>query len=264
MAFETCGRVRVGVTVGKSVVMVKFNRSVVTLSLAVVALAAMAAAPAVFLYDLGEIDTASVVLIAGMIIGFSALALVIVVIRIQHKSHRAELASQNQRLQDAFENLGQGLTMYDHHNKLVICNRQYHEIYGLDPEVVKPGIDLRAIAALLSADKLQDVDFGARTARFYAPISERKNFSQVRSMPDGRRLQVTSYLRPEGGWVVIHDDVTEREMARRSLELSESAQRQQNGQLQDALENLGQGLTMYDQDNKLVICNRRYHEIYGL
>jgi len=154
--------------------------------------------------------------------------------------------------------------MYDHDNKLVICNRQYHEIYGLDPEVVRPGIDLRAIAALLSADKLQDVDFGARTARFYAPISERKNFSQVRSMPDGRRLQVTSYLRPEGGWVVIHDDVTEREMARRSLELSESAQRQQNGQLQDALENLGQGLTMYDQDNKLVICNRRYQEIYGL
>jgi len=66
------------------------------------ALAAMVAAPAVFLYEVGEIDTASLVLIAGMIIGFSALALVIVVIRIQHKSHRAELASQNQRLQDAF------------------------------------------------------------------------------------------------------------------------------------------------------------------
>src|SRR4051812_32236300 len=231
--------------------MMRFNRVYISVLIAAV-LAAMAAAPVLSLYELGTIDTASAVLIGGMIIGFSALALVIILIRREYKSHRAELASQNQRLQDAFENLGQGLTMYDHNNKLVICNRRYHEIYGLDPEVVKPGIDLRAIASLLSADKLQDVNFVERTARFYAPLSERKNFSQVRSIPDGRKLQVTSYLRPEGGWVVIHDDVTEREEARKALELSESAQRQQNRQLQDALENLGQGLTMYDQDNKLV------------
>ena len=36
-------------------------------------------------------------------------------------------------------------------NKLVICNRRYHEIYGLDPEVVRPGIDLRGIASILYA-----------------------------------------------------------------------------------------------------------------
>ena len=174
------------------------------------------------------------------------------------------MASQNQRFKDAFENLGQGLTMYDHDNKLVICNSRYHEIYGLDPEIVRPGIDLRAIARLLHADKLQDVDFDERTAKFYAPINERKSFTQTRSLPDGRILQVTSYLRPEGGWVVIHDDVTDREQARKALELSETMQRQQNRQFQDALENLGQGLTMYDSENKLVICNRRYHEIYDL
>src|SRR6187399_1776117 len=103
-------------------IMMKFNRSVVTVTLSAAVLVAIAVPPVLSLYELGTIDTASVILIAGMIIGFSALALIIAVIRIQHKSHRAELASQNQRLQDAFENLGQGLTMYDHNNKLVICN----------------------------------------------------------------------------------------------------------------------------------------------
>jgi signal transduction histidine kinase/DNA-binding NarL/FixJ family response regulator len=239
--------------------MIKLNRSPAT-GLWPAAVLAMAAPTVFVLYQTGSIDTASVVLVAGLL----ALACAIIWIVTQHNAHRAELASQNQRFKDAFENLGQGLTMYDHENKLVICNSRYHEIYGLDPEIVKPGIDLRGIATLLHADKLHDVDFDERTAKFYAPISERKSFAQTRSLPDGRILQVTSYVRPEGGWVVIHDDVTDREQARKALELSESMQRQQNRQFQDALENLGQGLTMYDSDNKLVICNRLYHEIYGL
>ena len=46
--------------------------------------------------------------------------------------------------------------------------------------------------------------------RFYAPISERESFVQTRSTPDGRTFQVTSHLRPEGGWVVLHSDVTEK------------------------------------------------------
>ena len=76
---------------------------------------------------------------------------------------------QNGQFQDALENLGQGLTMYDSDNRLVICNRRYHEIYGLDPEIVKPGIDLRGIASILYADKLHDVDFEERTARVSTP-----------------------------------------------------------------------------------------------
>jgi PAS domain S-box-containing protein len=239
--------------------MIKHNRSLVTGLWSAVALA-IAVPTVLVLYQTDKIDVASVILIAA----FSVLALAIAWIVTQHNAHRAELASQNQRFKDAFENLGQGLTMYDHDNKLVICNSRYHEIYGLDPEVVRPGIELRTIARLLHADKLQDVNFDERTAKFYAPMHERRSFTQTRSLPDGRILQVSSYLRPEGGWVVIHEDVTDREQARKALELSERMQRQQNGQFQDALENLGQGLTMYDGDNKLVICNRRYHEIYGL
>ena len=45
---------------------------------------------------------------------------------------------------------------------------------------------------------------------FYAPISERESFVQTRSTPDGRTFQVTSHLRPEGGWVVLHSDITEK------------------------------------------------------
>jgi signal transduction histidine kinase/DNA-binding NarL/FixJ family response regulator/HPt (histidine-containing phosphotransfer) domain-containing protein len=185
--------------------MIKRNRSLVTGLWSAVALA-IAVPTVLVLYQTDKIDVASVILIAA----FSVLALAIAWIVTQHNAHRAELASQNQRFKDAFENLGQGLTMYDHDNRLVICNSRYHEIYGLDPEVVRPGIDLRGIASILYAGKLHDVDFQERTARFYAPISERESFVQTRPMPDGRTFQVTSHLRPEGGWVVLHSDITEK------------------------------------------------------
>ena len=122
------------------------------------------AAPAVLvLYQTDKIDTASVILVACLSV--SAFGHRLDRHAAQGASRRAGLA--NQRFRDAFENLGQGLTsVNDHENKLVICNRRYHEIYGLDPEIVRPGIELRAIASILFADKLHDVDFEQRTARF--------------------------------------------------------------------------------------------------
>jgi PAS domain S-box-containing protein len=126
---------------------------------------------------------------------------------------------QNRQFQDALENLGQGITMYDHENRLVICNRRYHEIYGLSPDIVKPGIELRAIARLLSNDKLHDVNFDERTGKFYAPLAERESFTEVRHLSDGRVFQVSAYLRPEGGWVVLHRDITE--IARAEAEAEE-------------------------------------------
>ena len=163
--------------------MIRVNRRVVT-GLWSAAVLALAVPTVLVLYRTDRIDMASVILVACLSVSAFAIAWIVT----QHNAHRAELASQNQRFRDAFENLGQGLTMYDHDNRLVICNSRYHEIYGLDPQIVRPGIDLSAIARLLHADKLQDVDFEARMAKFYAPISERKSFTQTRSLPDGRVL----------------------------------------------------------------------------
>ena len=175
----------------------------------------------------------------------------------EFQANKAELAVQNELFRDALENMGQGLSMYDHDNKLVVRNQRYLEIYNLDPKSVEPGAPLRNIAAIMLGVPLQDVDLDAHVARFYAPLEERKTFNHMRTQKDGRIFHVTSHLRPEGGWVVIHADVTEREQARRELAV-------QNELFSDALENMGQGLSMYDHDNKLVVLNQRYLKIYGL
>src|SRR5690606_27663918 len=61
---------------------------------------------------------------------------------------------------------------------------------------------------------------------------------------------------PDGGFVATIEDVTEREQAMRALAESRS-------QLDVALNNMSQGLCMFDADEKLVVSNPRFAEIYG-
>ena len=74
-----------------------------------------------------------------------------------------------------------------------------------------------------------------------------------------------------GGRVVTHEDITERQRLNARLEeqnelLKEQEERlrAQNVQLDAALNNMVQGLAMYDAEQRLVICNKRYAEMYGL
>src|SRR4029078_6108510 len=48
------------------------------------------------------------------------------------------------------------------------------------------------------------------------------------------------------------------------LRTQEERLRAQNLQLDAALNNMVQGLAMFDAEYRLVLCNRRYAEIYGL
>src|ERR1039458_9010676 len=52
----------------------------------------------------------------------------------------------NKRMRVAINNMSQGLCMFDRHERLVVCNRRYMDLYQLPDEVVQPG---RTLARLL-------------------------------------------------------------------------------------------------------------------
>jgi PAS domain-containing protein len=65
----------------------------------------------------------------------------------QLKAREALLHTQNLRFEAALSNMTQGLLLYDSAARLVICNQRYIEMYGLSPNVVKPGCSLRDLIA---------------------------------------------------------------------------------------------------------------------
>ena len=67
-----------------------------------------------------------------------------------------------------------------------------------------------------------------------------------------------------GGWVATYEDVTERELHLITLQRQEEELRIQNLRFDAALNNMSHGLCMFDGDRRLIVCNKRYAEMYGL
>jgi diguanylate cyclase (GGDEF)-like protein len=181
-----------------------------------------------------------------------------------------ELRAQNARLDAALENMLQGLAMFDAEQRLIVCNSLYARMYGLTPEQVMPGTTVRQIFENRLANghyhvKDSDGFVGGWTGDF-GPTSKR-----IQELADGRIISVLRRQTPDGGRVVTHEDITDRQKLSNQLAIQNQQLREQeeklqinNLQLDAALNNMVQGLAMFDADLRVVIANERYAELYGL
>ena len=74
-------------------------------------------------------------------------------------------------------------------------------------------------------------------------------------LADGRIISIENHPMEDGGWVSTHEDITEQRRAEKQL-------REQKLQLDTALNNMTQGLNMFDAAGRLVVCNERYLQMY--
>jgi diguanylate cyclase (GGDEF)-like protein/PAS domain S-box-containing protein len=182
----------------------------------------------------------------------------------------ARLAQQNERLDAALDNMLQGLAMFDADQRLVVCNRRYADMYGLSSEQVKPGTTVKEILQHRIANGLYHItDSDGFVKSWTGAFGEVS--SRIQELADGRIINVTRRSLPNGGRLITHEDITERQHLTKQLEqqhdllkAQEARLRVQNVQLDAALNNMVQGLAMFDAEYRLVLCNKRYTEIYGL
>jgi diguanylate cyclase (GGDEF)-like protein/PAS domain S-box-containing protein len=167
----------------------------------------------------------------------------------------SELRVQVERLDRAVSNMSHGLSLFGPDERLVVFNEQYVRTYGLDPAVVKPGISYREILAhAIELGRHGDVSVDELYAERLERI-RRRTVTQRITLSDGRVIETA--LRPvgDGGWVSAHEDITARLRNEESL-------RQQNLLFDAALNNMSQGLCMIDADQRLIVCNEKYIEIF--
>jgi diguanylate cyclase (GGDEF)-like protein len=169
-----------------------------------------------------------------------------------------ELQLQTERSQHALANMSHGLIMYDADSRIVVCNERFLQFYNLDPKIVKPGVlHSTAIDHWLSRGNRADLSGDEfRDARIN-DVRTRSPKTVLVTRFDGRKVQAVSRFMPDGGWVTVHEDVTERLQHEETL-------KQQNLMLDAALENMAHGLAFYDSDMRLRVCNTTYRTIYRL
>ena len=138
-------------------------------------------------------------------------------LKAQSKQFR-RLATSEATVDAALNNMSQGLVMFDSSNRLVVCNRRYLEMYGLSPDIVKPGSPLRE----LLDHRVAIGNFGAADVEPYitdllAAVDHGITFSKITSLPNGRIFSVVNQPTADGGWVAAHEDVTEQKRAEQRI-----------------------------------------------
>jgi diguanylate cyclase (GGDEF)-like protein len=121
------------------------------------------------------------------------------------------LRVQNARFDAALTNMSHGLSMFDDDGKLVVWNKQFEAIYRLPANFLQAGtLDLQ-IAEHCLATGLISSEFAENVCghRPRAAIQGTKNHELLK-LNDGRVIAVAQQPMLEGGWVSVHEDVTER------------------------------------------------------
>ena len=126
------------------------------------------------------------------------------------------LQTQNQRFAAALNNMAHGMCMFDKDQRLVVCNNQYLEMYGLARELGQPGTPLRSILEARIASGTSPVD-ARHLEEILAEVSHAEPRYMMRELRDGRIIAVAYQPMYGGGWVVVHQDVTAQKRAENEI-----------------------------------------------
>ena len=167
-----------------------------------------------------------------------------------------ELKRQIEITTAAFDNMAHGLSMYDAQGRLVIWNRRYEQLFGMAECFLTAGMRTDEVqrhqieSGIVSGSAVD----GYMHERSRQPAGT-TNY-EARLLND-RIVSVQRRSLENGGWIVTHQDVTEREQLLAEL-------RREHDISTAALDNMALGLSMYDMDDRLITFNRRYAEMFDV
>jgi diguanylate cyclase (GGDEF)-like protein len=170
-----------------------------------------------------------------------------------------ELQEQNLLFDAALENMAHGLCVYDRDWRMIVRNQRYLELYSLKPEEAQPGTPLVELIRHSLARGVHDCQLSAE--QFFADFKQRVVDARepvlYRRLAGGRIVAVRHQRLATGGWVGTYEDITERERAADEL-------KEQHRLFNVALNNMAHGLAMMDADMRLIVCNKRYVDMFGM
>jgi two-component system, NtrC family, sensor kinase len=121
-----------------------------------------------------------------------------------------EVRQRQEELHVTFENMGDGVAMFDETQYLVAWNRKFQEILDVPDDLLKQNRTYEEHLLFLAARG--DFGPGVTTVEQITELvaSTGQPYGYERTRPDGRVIETRRNPVPDGGFVLIYSDITER------------------------------------------------------
>jgi two-component system cell cycle sensor histidine kinase PleC len=130
----------------------------------------------------------------------------------EERTAERRFQAAERRLRDAIDSVSEAFVLYDRKGRLLMCNTNFRDFFGIEPRALKPG------SAHAMVEKVAALAIKSTSP---APVGQR-GVREV-EMVDGRWLQISERRTAEGGLVVTAADVTALKRQEEARRLNEEA-----------------------------------------
>ena len=150
-----------------------------------------------------------------------------------------------------------GIAVFSKELSLTLANPAFYDIFNLREEDYPLGSSFEELIRLRAEnDELETENADQIVQYLVKEVSSSKEHHLEWTGPDGSVWEIRGKPMAGGGFVSTHMNITRRRIAER--EAVEAEER-----LLTALETIEEGFVLYDAEDRLVLCNSKYKEIYA-
>ena len=169
------------------------------------------------------------------------------------------------RMVHALDVMADAFSLYDDKDQLVVYNRKFVDCNSHVGDIIMPGVSFEKLlresvrrGGLMLNGRAPEAYIDARMQQHRNPTDPYET-----QLADGRWIQVNEKKTNDGNIVGIQSDITHMKLRELDLLRISKQLHARNAHFDAALNNMIQGLCLFDNQQRLLVCNRRYLEMYG-
>jgi PAS domain S-box-containing protein len=168
------------------------------------------------------------------------------------------------RLNAAIESLSDGFVIYDAQDRLVTCNAAFRNFHDGIDDIIAPGVTFSELVLAAARRGYFDTEGFSPEAWTRRQVEMRKasDFSETLvRLTDGRWMLRRERRTSQGEMIGSRSDITQFKEQEAALREAKRTAERAEARLASAIEAISEGFVIYDEYDRLVMCNSAYKQM---